>query len=161
MGSRLVGLLPELRSNSAIDPTSHNRSGFWPCTINRRLDVVRYRCRAIPNRRPPPTAPSRSFQSVSIPCMHDAFLSPAASSAVDARPFQGLCMGDLRVVPPRNFSDFPGHSQLLLIRYADDKEPHPCFGGPCQKDRRLQKRIGTIQAGMRKGRKPKIAKRRA
>ncbi len=29
-------------------------------------------------------------------------------------------MGGFRVVSPRNFSDFPGHSQLFLIRYADE-----------------------------------------
>ncbi len=44
-----------------------------------------------------------------------------ALSAVDARPFQRLCMGDLRVISPRNFSDFPSHFQLFLIRCADER----------------------------------------
>ena len=30
-------------------------------------------------------------------------------------------MGDLQVILPRNFSDFPGHSQLFLIRYTDGR----------------------------------------
>ncbi len=105
-------------------------SGFWPCMNNHQLDVLHNGNQVILNLNPPTTTPPRSFRPVSTPSMHDVFLFPAASSAVDAHPFKGLCMGDLRVVSPRNFSDFPGHSQLLLIRYADDKEPHPCFGGP-------------------------------
>ncbi len=51
--------------------------------------------------------------------MHDVFLFPAASSTVVARPFKGLCMGGFRVVSPRNFSDFPGRSQLFPNRCAD------------------------------------------
>ena len=51
--------------------------------------------------------------------------APAASSAVDARPFQRLCMGDLWVVSPGNFSDFPGHSDSMAATTTTLLELNP------------------------------------
>ena len=82
-------------------------TGEWSRLDNLRLHDLRH------------TVASYAVMSGENLPLVESYSGTGGTGTVDARPFQGLCMGDLRVVPPRNISDFPGHSQLFLICYAE------------------------------------------